>query len=326
MKQNCLSIAHLCLSICGCSVVALGCYCDSSCEVYNDCCVNYISIDPRRSLEHDHTFECVNVRLRLANSAPEAADQYIQIVNSCPSSRHSSEAHVAKNCISYDGLLPPATDPSTNVTYKNMFCAICHGISNVSLWSLELKGSNKTENMTMVNITKVMECVRLEHWNREQELLDKQFLFCSHNFPRSHRHLHSITAHSFHNCWHIDFFLEREEELSGKGTPYFRIFFVLFFASNIMWVFGFVGLLIGMEWAWYPFNVLLSSQGFIIFLGFFGTKKISKLYVSPFAKVFDRCYAYFSTKVTTVWTMCYPSLFISTFTKPFLILLLCLSD
>ena len=56
-----------------------------------------------------------------------------------------------------------------------------------------------------------------------------------------------------------------------RGIPYFHILFALFFFSNVMWVFGFIALLINAEWAWYPHIVLLGSQGLVIFLGFFGT-------------------------------------------------------
>ena len=139
----------------------LGCYCNSSCEIYDDCCINYdssSSSDSSHSLEHSHKFECVNIRPILANTIPEATDKYILVISSCPASWLDTEhgTHTASICSSYDGLLPPATDLSTNITYKNLFCAICHGISNVSMWSLELKGSNEAENMTRMNITEVM--------------------------------------------------------------------------------------------------------------------------------------------------------------------------
>ena len=78
----------------------------------------------------------------------------------------------------------------------------------------------------------------------------------------------------------------------------FEFYSLSFFASNIMWVFGFVALLIGMEWAWYPFEILLNCQGFVIFLGFFGTKKVLKLYTTTFTKFFDTLH--FSTKNTAV--------------------------
>ena len=71
---------------------------------------------------------------------------------------------------------------------------------------------------------------------------------------------------------------------SGKSVPYFRILVGLFFASNIMWVFEFMATWNHLEWTWYPFIILFSSQGLIIFLGFFGTKKVLKLYASTFAK------------------------------------------
>ena len=68
-----------------------------------------------------------------------------------------------------------------------------------------------------------------------------------------------------------------------KSPPYFRLFFALFFASNLLWVSCFIPLmLMGSEWAWYPFIILQSLQGFIIFIGFFCSRKVFHLYSSVF--------------------------------------------
>ena len=81
-----------------------------------------------------------------------------------------------------------------------------------------------------------------------------------------------------------------KDSARDNNPPYFRILFALYVSSNIMWLFAFLALLIGSLWAWYPFAVLQSSQGLVLFLGFFGTKKVFLLYFSKlphFSKYFS---------------------------------------
>ena len=69
----------------------------------------------------------------------------------------------------------------------------------------------------------------------------------------------------------------------GSKTPYLRLLFALYFSSNIMWLFAFFGVSIGQaraDWVWYLFTVLQSLQGLVLFVVFFGTKKVLMLYVS----------------------------------------------
>ncbi len=78
--------------------------------------------------------------------------------------------------------------------------------------------------------------------------------------------------------------LRTRESVGERNTPYFRILFVLFFSTNMVWIVGFVALLIRNVWAWYPFIILFSIQGMVIFIGFFGTKKVLNLYLSILSK------------------------------------------
>ena len=77
----------------------------------------------------------------------------------------------------------------------------------------------------------------------------------------------------------------KSREDSKTSTPYLRVVLAMFFASNSLWIFGFISLAINITWTWYPFIILLSVQGFVMFFGFYGTKKVLKLYVTKFAKL-----------------------------------------
>lgn len=67
----------------------------------------------------------------------------------------------------------------------------------------------------------------------------------------------------------------------GHKSPYVyvRVFIVVFFSSGTTWIFGFLALVALWDWAWYPFIILNSVQGFLLFLAFMATKKVGVLYL-----------------------------------------------
>ena len=94
-------------------------------------------------------------------------------------------------------------------------------------------------------------------------------------------------------------FKRKDVEVStqSKHIPFFRILFSLFFATNIVWVLGFVALLVRTSWSWYPFTILQSFQGAVIFAGFFCTKKVFNLYTTH---VFSPLKTKFLTSLTSL--------------------------
>ena len=71
-----------------------------------------------------------------------------------------------------------------------------------------------------------------------------------------------------------------------KSTPYLRVLLAMFFASNIMWVIAFAAFVSRVSWVWYPFLILFSIQGFVLFFGFYGTKRVLKLYTATCSKFY----------------------------------------
>ena len=65
-----------------------------------------------------------------------------------------------------------------------------------------------------------------------------------------------------------------------SDVPFLRLNIGVFSVSGITWIFGLIAILPYQGWAWIPFIVLNSTQGFIIFIAFLGTKKIVLLYIS----------------------------------------------
>ncbi|XP_064399443.1 uncharacterized protein LOC135345926 [Halichondria panicea] len=62
------------------------------------------------------------------------------------------------------------------------------------------------------------------------------------------------------------------------NLPFFRVNAAVFSVTGLTWVFGFIALLAGTNWAWYPFIILNSTQGFVIFVAFLLTKHVFALY------------------------------------------------
>ena len=60
--------------------------------------------------------------------------------------------------------------------------------------------------------------------------------------------------------------------------PYFRLNVAVFSVTGLTWIFGFIALLAGTSWAWYPFIIFNSTQGFVIFIVFLFTKRVLTLY------------------------------------------------
>ena len=65
---------------------------------------------------------------------------------------------------------------------------------------------------------------------------------------------------------------------TSNNASYFRILITVFTVTGLTWIFGFTAILAGTSWAWYPFIILNSAQGFVMALGFLLTIKVRTLY------------------------------------------------
>ncbi len=63
-----------------------------------------------------------------------------------------------------------------------------------------------------------------------------------------------------------------------------RVWLATLSTTGLTWLFGFLAIPNGGSWAWYPFVIFNSTQGFSIFLAFLCTKKIFNLYCSLVCK------------------------------------------
>ena len=132
------------------------CFCDSSCDVYGDCCHDAnVTTKPL----FNSKFSCVSVgrytervwsiatcsRLWMTKQAADGVVNVNDIVSSCedPSVRASYR------------FLPPVTDKRTGIVYQNQFCARCNGLqlSEVARWRIQYICENSSELNTQRNLT-----------------------------------------------------------------------------------------------------------------------------------------------------------------------------
>ncbi len=71
-----------------------------------------------------------------------------------------------------------------------------------------------------------------------------------------------------------------------KNTPYLRVLLAMFSASNLMWILCIIAVASNISWVWFPFLILFSIQGFVLFFGFYGTRKVLNLYIAMFSKFY----------------------------------------
>ena len=117
------------------------CYCDRSCPIYGDCCHD-AEVTPKTAL--DRRFSCVNSgrstfwmitscsRSWITDQLADGVANVNEIVSLC------EDPTVTR--ASYKIVPPPVTDGSTELVYRNEFCARCNGLqqSNQISWSIQL--------------------------------------------------------------------------------------------------------------------------------------------------------------------------------------------
>ncbi|XP_029642078.1 probable G-protein coupled receptor Mth-like 3 [Octopus sinensis] len=113
-----------------------GCFCDTRCEVYGDCCINYNSTDISSSDKYGES-KCVDIE----------RDHSLMMVTSC-SKEYSHESEISENCYMDTGHPAwgiPVTSIESKIVYKNMFCALCNGENNYTFWNIRIECPNEID-------------------------------------------------------------------------------------------------------------------------------------------------------------------------------------
>ena len=120
------------------------CWCDEICSVYDDCCFDVTNISS--SVEEQIYTEYMHLFLK-----PRDQGDAYYMIDKCPfnwTADEEYEASVGNNCTTLT-TLPPVSDSTTGITYRNEYCAICHNINTTSLliWQTRLRCAGIFENV-----------------------------------------------------------------------------------------------------------------------------------------------------------------------------------
>ena len=116
------------------------CFCDRLCRVYGDCCSDYVDEEdgrPLMPLPAQH-FTCTSM---------SSSHYSVYVITDCPSTYNvqfvldacrqgSTSARPPSNEMFY---VVPVTSRTSKLVYRNVYCAVCHGETDVSFWEVETR-------------------------------------------------------------------------------------------------------------------------------------------------------------------------------------------
>ena len=109
------------------------CRCDQVCNMFNDCCCESSSSDGATT-----NFKCQSTYVD-PNIPVIAENEAFLMISSCPGSWVNPEnSTIESNCIQPSSPLPPVTDTSTGLVYRNEYCALCHNVAEIKAWGSKL--------------------------------------------------------------------------------------------------------------------------------------------------------------------------------------------
>lgn len=127
--------------------------CDHFCSIYGDCCSDSDFFNVAEQRRGTVNFECVQLKefdgiYMKAECPPTWGDMNIREMCERASEEYSDPI---------TGI--PATSKETKVTYRNIYCAVCHGETKLELWKprVECGTINPDANLTGQDVTSLLQ-------------------------------------------------------------------------------------------------------------------------------------------------------------------------
>ena len=117
------------------------CYCDDQCQLYNDCCDDFQPSDPSKIYESlpQSTFSCRFVKGLTSNEGTHRQEP-VYVVEKCP--KNYKDKYFKDRCeqekINDTFTKIPVNGRTSVIFYKNYFCAVCHGVTDISFASVTI--------------------------------------------------------------------------------------------------------------------------------------------------------------------------------------------
>lgn len=128
------------------------CYCDEYCKYFRDCCMDAdIANSSSKVPDKFQYLSCV--RFVSPNASGKNSNQGFHMVSKCPRDSGITK-ELVNNCEDdlHDGI--PVSD-NEHLTYKNEYCALCHGIKKYSFWSLVFMKCSRNFNFESIAETNI---------------------------------------------------------------------------------------------------------------------------------------------------------------------------
>lgn len=125
------------------------CRCDYLCSKYGDCCSD-VTPEPYNVTEYDHHFVCYSRGSRGGSSSYSG----IFVVESCQNENTSLSERCHNDSMIDSG---PFVISSDNITFKNEFCALCHGVTDYRFYTLTFYPRGFPSIQTSINSSEQLE-------------------------------------------------------------------------------------------------------------------------------------------------------------------------
>ena len=136
------------------------CQCDKLCGFYGDCCpdAELPTQTPVISESLETALPYIQCKSRYVSLQGIAIGDSYYMVSSCPANWTTDESfalNIEESCSSSESAefveFPPVSDPSTGITYRNEFCAICHSVDTAQalVWPTRLRCDGEFENISL---------------------------------------------------------------------------------------------------------------------------------------------------------------------------------
>ena len=139
------------------------CKCDVDCHTFKDCCSSSSSQKCPPShlppLPDGAELYCLSAYIN-PNITITGNNEAFFMISSCPDSWIDPDgAQIREHCSSsHLTFLAPLTDNRTGLVYKNEFCALCNGVSQVAVWQTSLACNSSIYNLLLLqNLTTVLQ-------------------------------------------------------------------------------------------------------------------------------------------------------------------------
>lgn len=127
-----------------CSFECTSCRCDEMCHIFGDCCLDVLFRDsptvPSSAIDY---VSCLNSAWTRWGAADGA-----MMITRCPS-QHTNQNEIVKMCHDPDirdkNQATPVSGVAQGITYRNKYCALCHGVLDVDSWRHTVDCRNLTD-------------------------------------------------------------------------------------------------------------------------------------------------------------------------------------